>query len=51
MRPAEFEYFAPRTIDEALGLLERYGEGARVLAGGLSLVPMMKLRLTEPNTL
>jgi len=49
MRPAEFEYFAPRTVDEALGLLERYGEGARVLAGGLSLVPMMKLRLTEPQ--
>ncbi len=49
MRPAEFEYFAPRTVDEALGLLERYGEGARLLAGGLSLVPMMKLRLAEPQ--
>jgi carbon-monoxide dehydrogenase medium subunit len=45
MRPAEFEYFAPNTVDEALDLLERYGEGARVLAGGLSLVPLMKLRL------
>jgi carbon-monoxide dehydrogenase medium subunit len=49
--PSEFEYFAPRTIDEAIQLLERYGEDAKVLAGGQSLVPMMKLRIAGPRYL
>jgi CO/xanthine dehydrogenase FAD-binding subunit len=49
MRPAKFEYFDPRTLDEALSLLKAYGEDAKILAGGLSLVPMMKLRLSEPK--
>jgi carbon-monoxide dehydrogenase medium subunit len=49
--PAAFEYFAPTSIDEALELLHRYGEDARVLAGGQSLIPMMKLRLVSPRCL
>ncbi|HKW91676.1 MAG TPA: FAD binding domain-containing protein, partial [Methylomirabilota bacterium] len=48
MRPAPFEYFAPRTVDEALDLLARHGEEAKLLAGGQSLVPMMNMRLARP---
>ena len=51
MYPAEFEYFSPRTVDEALELLGRYGEDARILAGGQSLLPMMKLRIASPRYL
>jgi carbon-monoxide dehydrogenase medium subunit len=49
--PAEFEYFAPATVDEALDLLARYGEDAKILAGGQSLLPMMKLRIAAPRYL
>jgi aerobic carbon-monoxide dehydrogenase medium subunit len=49
--PAEFEYFAPQTLDEALRLLDRYGPEAKVLAGGQSLLPMMKLRIASPRYL
>lgn len=48
MYPAPFEYYAPSTLDEALELLSKYGEEARVLAGGHSLIPMMKLRVLRP---
>ena len=51
MYPAEFEYFAPATLDEALALLARYGEDAKILAGGQSLLPMMKLRIATPQCL
>ncbi len=51
MYPAEFEYFAPRTVDEALDLLARYGDDAKILAGGQSLLPMMKLRIASPRYL
>lgn len=51
MYPAEFEYFAPRTVDEALALLGRYGDEAKILAGGQSLLPMMKLRIAGPKHL
>ena len=51
MYPAEFEYFSPRTVDEALALLGRYGEDAKILAGGQSLLPMMKLRIASPRYL
>ncbi len=51
MFPAEFEYFSPHTIDEALELLTRYGDEAKVLAGGQSLIPMMKLRIASPRYL
>jgi carbon-monoxide dehydrogenase medium subunit len=49
--PAAFEYFAPRTVDEALELLERHGDDAKILAGGQSLLPMMKLRIASPRCL
>ena len=51
MKPAPFEYFAPRTLDEALDLLESEGSEARVIAGGQSLVPMLALRLARPEVL
>ena len=43
--PSPFEYERATSVDHAIGLLEDYGEGARVIAGGHSLLPMMKLRL------
>ncbi|MCC7413288.1 MAG: xanthine dehydrogenase family protein subunit M [Gammaproteobacteria bacterium] len=49
MRPARFEYADPRTVAEAVSLLARWGDEAKVLAGGLSLVSMMKLRLLAPT--
>jgi carbon-monoxide dehydrogenase medium subunit len=49
--PAAFEYFAPETVDEALELLARYGEDAKILAGGQSLLPVMKLRISTPRYL
>ena len=49
MYPAAFEYHAPSTVQEALGLLGRHKDDAKLLAGGHSLVPMMKLRLAQPK--
>jgi carbon-monoxide dehydrogenase medium subunit len=49
--PAAFEYFAPRTLDQAIELLKRFGDDAKVLAGGQSLLPMMKLRIASPGYL
>src|SRR5215208_6501447 len=51
MFPASFAYFAPATLGEALDLLTRHGEDAKLLAGGHSLIPAMKLRLSEPPCL
>src|SRR2546423_8513952 len=51
MIPRQFDYHAPTTLPEALGLLERYGDEAKVLAGGHSLLPMMKMRFAEPGHL
>ena len=51
MYPARFEYFAPASLDEALSILERYGDEAKVLAGGQSLIPLMKLRFASPRAL
>jgi carbon-monoxide dehydrogenase medium subunit len=48
MKPAPFEYFAPKTVDEALAHLAEYGYDAKVLAGGQSLIPMMNFRLVQP---
>ena len=45
MKPAPFEYHAPVALDEAVGLLGELGDGAKVLAGGQSLIPMLALRL------
>jgi aerobic carbon-monoxide dehydrogenase medium subunit len=49
--PAAFEYLAPHTVDEAVGLLERHGDDAKLLAGGQSLIPLMKFRLAQPAVL
>jgi carbon-monoxide dehydrogenase medium subunit len=48
MKPAPFEYFAPRSVAETLDLLTRHGDEAKVLAGGQSLVPLMNFRLARP---
>ncbi|UBU17327.1 FAD binding domain-containing protein [Nonomuraea gerenzanensis] len=49
--PATFEYERAESVPHALELLERYGPEARVVAGGHSLIPMMKLRLAQPEAL
>jgi len=49
MIPAAFEYHAPKTLEEALRLVERHGDEAKLLAGGHSLLPLMKLRLAAPR--
>ena len=51
MLPAPFEYDRPETLDEALSLLAEHGEDAKVLAGGQSLIPLMKLRFAAPARL
>lgn len=51
MIPSSFEYYAPTTLPEALSLLQKSGENAKVLAGGQSLIPVMKLRLGQPSHL
>lgn len=51
MIPAAFDYFAPGSLDEALAVLRERGMDAKVLAGGQSLIPMMRFRLTEPAAL
>ncbi len=51
MKPARFGYHRPATLDEALELLERYGPGGRILAGGQSLVPALNMRLATPAAL
>ena len=48
MIPGSFDYHAPSSLDEAIKLLNDLGEDAKILAGGHSLIPMMKLRLAEP---
>ena len=51
MKPAPFDYHRPATVDEAVALLDRHGPDTKVLAGGQSLLPMMKLRLARPTAL
>lgn len=51
MYPAKFDYLAPETLDEALSILAERGDEVKILAGGQSLIPMMKLRLARPSTL
>ncbi|MFI5280317.1 MAG: FAD binding domain-containing protein [Gemmatimonadales bacterium] len=51
MKPAPFEYHAPRTLDEVLARLRQAGGEAKLLAGGQSLVPAMNLRLARPQVL
>jgi aerobic carbon-monoxide dehydrogenase medium subunit len=51
MLPARFDYLAPSSLEETLGILAERGEDAKVLAGGQSLIPLMKLRLARPALL
>lgn len=51
MKPAAFDYFAPKSIPEALALLAEHGYDAKPLAGGQSLVPTMNFRLAQPAVL
>ena len=51
MYPAPFEYFAPRSLEEAISLLEKYKGDAKVIAGGQSLIILMKHRLARPKYL
>jgi carbon-monoxide dehydrogenase medium subunit len=51
MFPASFGYVAARSVDEALELMAKHGEEGKILAGGHSLIPAMKLRLSSPRTL
>ncbi len=51
MIPSSFDYSNPGSIDEAIALLHEHGEDAKVLAGGHSLIPMMKLRFASPTHL
>jgi len=48
MYPAPFEYHAPGSLEDAIALLGEYGEDAKLIAGGHSLLPLMKLRFTQP---
>ena len=51
MIPREFEYHAPKSIPDALDLLKQLGDEAKLLAGGHSLLPMMKMRFAQPSHL
>lgn len=51
MIPSAFDFYAPRSLDEALALLAEHGDEAKVLAGGQSLIPAMRLRLAAPAVL
>ena len=49
MKPPRFSYHDPTTVEEALGLLTRHGDAAKILAGGQSLMPMLNFRLVRPG--
>ncbi len=51
MFPASFEYHAPATLQEAVNLLGQYGDNGKVVTGGMSLIPLMKFRLAQPQHL
>lgn len=51
MKSAAFEYVRAASVDEACALLRKHGDGAKLIAGGQSLVPMMAMRLTRPSQL
>ena len=51
MIPRPFDYHVPRSLPEAIALLGEHGDSAKLLAGGHSLLPMMKLRMAEPGHL
>ncbi|GAB2887405.1 FAD binding domain-containing protein [Nocardioides pacificus] len=49
MIPAQFDYAAPATVEEALGLLAEHGDDAKIIAGGQSLLPVLRMRLNAPE--
>ena len=49
MKPAPFEYIAPESIEQTLAVLGQYGDEAKILAGGQSLMPLLNMRLTTPG--
>ena len=51
MIPAQFDYVRPGTVDEAVAALQEAGEDAKILAGGQSLIPVLRLRLAAPSKL
>lgn len=51
MIPAAFEYSSPKSVAEAIALLTKHGADAKILAGGMSLIPLMKLRMAAPKHL
>ena len=51
MIPPPFEYLSPNQVSEAISLLQKHGEEAKILAGGHSLIPAMKLRFAMPEYL
>ena len=51
MKPAKFTYHAPDTLEDAFRLLAEYGDEAKIIAGGQSLIPLMNLRLAQPEHL
>jgi len=51
MKPAEFDYFAPTTVEEAVSLLAEHGDHAKIIAGGQSLIPLLNFRLACPRIL
>ena len=51
MIPRSFDYYAPATAEEAIGLLQQLGPEAKILSGGMSLIPLMRLRLAAPGHL
>ena len=51
MIPPAFEYLRPKTVPEAVAMLQQHGDDAKILSGGQSLIPMMKLRLARPSHL
>jgi len=48
MIPPSFDYHVPNSVNDAVGMLKKYGSEAKILSGGMSLIPLMKLRLAEP---
>jgi aerobic carbon-monoxide dehydrogenase medium subunit len=51
MIPQSFEYLRPQTLSEAIALLDTHGETAKILSGGQSLIPMLKVRLARPENI
>lgn len=49
MIPKAFEYLVPKTLPEAISMLQQHGNTAKIMAGGHSLIPMMKFRQTPPD--